>query len=101
MTRESERMAERHVQEFEARLAHVDQLMKRARGDAEGERGAEAEERLAELSRERDRLAVRLDNFRLASPQTPASEEITSAGPMGAWDALAQQIERLIEKLER
>jgi capsule polysaccharide export protein KpsE/RkpR len=105
MTRETERLAERHVQEFEARLQHADELIAQARREAEGQKdhpdAADSRARLEDLARERDRIAVQLDQLRLSSPEQPGAEEIQAAGPMGIWDALAQQIERLIQRLQR
>lgn len=102
MTRETDRTAEHRVQEYEVRMRRVDELLEQARREADRDpAGGARRQRLEEITRERERLTLELDALRLASPERPGSEEIRAAGPTGAWDALAQQIERLVEKLQR
>jgi hypothetical protein len=42
-----------------------------------------------------------LEEMRLKSLDDWREEEIEKAGPMGIWDAVAQQLEDLVERLER
>ena len=44
---------------------------------------------------------TQLEELRLKSLANWREEEIEKAGPMGIWDALAQQIEKLVERLEK
>jgi hypothetical protein len=97
-----EQMVEQHIREHESRLGHLDELLQRARRAAERTpEGGETSARLAELERERDRLAVRVDELKLKSLDDWQEEEIERSGPMGIWDSIAQQLEKLVEHLER
>ncbi|MCP5015186.1 MAG: hypothetical protein GY938_07865 [Ketobacter sp.] len=53
------------------------------------------------LIKDRDKLASHIDELRLRSLDDWKKEEIEKAGPMGIWDAVAQQLEKLIERIER
>jgi hypothetical protein len=55
---------------------------------------------LEELEKEQDRLKVRLDELRLKNLDNWRVEEIEKSGLMGLWDALAQQAEKLAERLD-
>ena len=57
--------------------------------------------RLAELEKEQDRLIVRVDELKLKDLQNWREEEIEKSGLMGLWDALAQQAEKLAERIDR
>jgi Skp family chaperone for outer membrane proteins len=93
-------LAEQHIIEFESRLKHIDELLARANEDVTGEEHELAEE-LKELTSKRDELASHLEKMRLKSLEEWQEKEIEKAGPMGIWDAVAQQIEKLIERLGR
>ena len=94
-----EKLVEQHVLEYESRLKHVDELLERAHKATEKEPPAVSEE-LAALKKERERFAAHLEELRLKSLQDWREEEIEKAGPMGIWDALAQQVENFVERLE-
>lgn len=96
----TERLVEQHFREYESRLKHVDELLERAHKAAEKEPSAVSEE-LAALKEDRDKFAAYLEELRLKSLQDWREEEIEKAGPMGIWDALAQQLEKLVERVER
>jgi hypothetical protein len=51
--------------------------------------------------RRRDTLAGQLDELKLRDPSDWQEEEIEKAGPMGIWDAVAEQVEKLVERLEK
>lgn len=95
-------LVEQHIREHESRLKHIDELLERARKIVvEQPKYAETGSRLADIARERDKLASRLDDLRLRSLQDWQEEELEKAGPMGVWDAVAMQLERLVETIER
>ena len=50
---------------------------------------------------EREELAGHLERMRLRSLEDWQEKEIELSGPMGIWDAVAQQLEKLVERLER
>ena len=95
-------LVEEHIREYESRLIHMDELLERARKVA-GERTEDSEMRtqLADLEWERDKLASHIDKLKLKSLDDWRKEEIDKAGPMGIWDAVAQQLENLVERVER
>jgi hypothetical protein len=78
-------LMQQNILEHESRLKHLDELVKRARNKIG--KGPEHSSWLAEL-----RLK-RLENWRV--------DEIEKAGPMGIWDAVGQQLEKLVERIER
>jgi hypothetical protein len=97
-----ERLVEQHIRENEARLKHVDELLAQAHKEAEeAAKAAKVDDDLAILRGERDRLASHFDELRLKSLEDWREEEIEKAGPMGIWDALAQQLEKLVERITR
>jgi hypothetical protein len=88
--------------EYEARQKHVDELLERVREKAATKsEHSDIRVRLEELEKEQDRLIVRLDEFKLKDPENWREEEIERSGLMGLWDALAQQVEKLAERLDR
>ncbi len=95
-------MVEQQIREHESRLLYLDELLERARnGRQEGPEAAELSEQLATLARERDRLAKLVEQFRHRPRQDWRVEDIRQAGPMGVWDAVAQQLEKLVQRMER
>ena len=95
-----EDLVEQHIKEHESRLKHIDELLLRARKNTDHEQpesGAELEKLIAQ----RDELAGQLDKMRLRPGNDWNEKEIELAGPMGIWDAVAQQLEKLVERLER
>ena len=96
------RMAEQHMLEYESRQKHVGELLESVREKtATGAARSDIRARLEELEKEQDRLIVRLDEFTLEDPENWREEEIEKSGLMGLWDALAQQAEKLVERLEK
>ena len=95
-------LVEEHIREHESRLTHMDELLERARNEA-GERTEDSETKtqLADLELKRDMLASHIDKLKLKSLDDWRKEEIDKAGPMGIWDAVAQQLEKLVERVER
>ena len=96
------RMAEQHILEYESRQKHVGELLGRVREKTPtGSEHTDIRERLEELEKERDRLIVRLDEFKLKDLKNWREKEIEKSGLMGLWDALAQQAEKLAERLDK
>ncbi len=95
-------LAEQHIKEYEMRLARLDSLLARAE-DKMGESATHAEHRaqLETLKEQRDKLASWLEDSRGKPLEHWKVEEIRNAGPMGIWDAVAQQLESLVERMER
>jgi len=96
------RIAEQHILEYESRQKHVGELLGRAREKiSTGAEHSDVRARLEELEKEQDMLTVRLDEFKLEHLDNWREEEIEKSGLMGLWDALAQQLEKLTERLEK
>ena len=93
-------LAEQHIREHESRLKHIDELLARAHAGAGPER-AETGAELEKLTADREELAGHLEKMRLRDLGDWQEKEIELAGPMGIWDAVAQQLEKLVERLER
>jgi hypothetical protein len=91
-------LLEQHIREYQSRMQHIDELM------AQAEQRAASETERAELKplrEEREKLATLYEELKLPSTEDWRREEIIKGGPMGVWDALAQQLERLVERFER
>ena len=101
MTTENQ-MIEQHIREYESRMEHIDELMARARqGIGEGPEHEAPRTELDEILREREKLDTLYEELKLSSTENWRKEEIVKSGPMGLWDAVAQQLEKLVERIER
>ena len=101
MTDANQLMREK-VMEYESRIKHFDELIVRAdKAVGQGPEHAETRDSLASLKRERDKFASWLDELRMKSLENWRVDEIEKAGPMGIWDAVGQQLEKLVERIER
>ncbi len=96
------RLAEQRVREYTSRLKRIDELLTDARDRSMKKTvSPKIEDELQDLGRQRDKLASRLDKVRLRSLDNWQVEEIEKAGPLAVWDAVAQQIEKLLERFEK
>ena len=101
MTR-TERLVEQHIRENEARLKHIDEVLAQAHKEAgETAKASEVGDDLAVLRKEHGRLASHFDELKMKSLQDWQQESIEKAGPMAIWDSLAQQLEKLLERITR
>ena len=91
-------LSEQHITEYESRLKHIDELLTRAREGVTHEQHELAAD-LNELSTKREELAGHLEEMRRKASEERQEKEIEHAGPMGIWDAVAQQLEKLVERL--
>ncbi len=95
-------LAEQRIREYDLRLRHLDEVLGYAEMKlAQYPKEAEASTQLKKLKEERDKFAGWIEEFRLKRLENWQEEEILKAGPMGIWDAVAQQVERLVERIER
>jgi len=95
-------MVEQNILAYESRQKHTDELLARARAQVgEGPEHAEARADLDRLAAEHGRLSDELAALKGRAPSDWKEEEIERSGPMGIWDALAEQLETLIEKLTK
>ena len=92
------RMIQQHILEHESRLKHVDELLERAQQKIAKE---DAAEQLAKAKQERDKLSSQVEEFKVRAPDQWSEADFERTGPMVVWDTLAQQLERLVERMER
>lgn len=88
-----------HLGRYQARLKRLDELLARAR--QKQIESAEHEAELKKLAERREELARHLEQIEPIPAEDWQEEEIEQAGPMGLWDSVAQQLEKLVEKLEK
>ncbi len=94
--------ANQRIKEYDMRMHHLDELVGQAeQGVKRAPEQDEAAAQLEQLKQERDKLAAWLNQTRSMPLENWRQEEIIKAGPMGIWDAVAQQLEKLVERLER
>lgn len=96
------RRVEQSILEYQSRLAHLDEMLKKAEtGLAETPAQAEEKATLNELQSERDKLGTLFDKLRLQSLEDWREEEIEISGPMAIWDVIAQKLENLLERISK
>ena len=93
------RMIQQHILEHESRLKHVDELLERAQQKIAKEE--DAAEQLAKAKQERDKLSSQVEEFKVRPPDQWSEAEFERTGPMVVWDTLAQQLEKLVERMGR
>ena len=89
----------KQISRYQARLKHLDELLERAH-----QRETEAtkhETELKEITGKRDELAKYVSDLRHIDVEDWKEEEIEKSGPMGLWDTVAQQLEKLVERIEK
>ncbi len=89
-------MIRQHILEHEARLKHIDELMGQAHEKANH---PDARAELSELKGKRELLASQVAELKQKPREQWHESELEKAGPMGLWDIVAQQLERLVERL--
>jgi len=99
---ESTEPLEQQVNRYASNLKHIDELLERARNGAAG-RAAHAgiQAQLEKAGNDRDRFSEHLDQLKQMPPDALSEELIEKSGPMGIWDAVAMELERLVERVER
>jgi hypothetical protein len=94
-------LVEQHIRQHESHLKHIDEMLRRAHEQVEaGNAPPEAEQELKELKGEREKLAGHLTEMKRKGPEDWERETLERAGPMGIWDAVAQRLEKLVERLD-
>ncbi len=94
-------LAEQRAREYDLRLRHVDELLDYADKELARTKDAETSALLKKVKDDRDKLAMWLEETKRTPPENWRQDEIRKAGPMGIWDAIAQQVEKLVERFER
>jgi hypothetical protein len=84
---------------YQARLEHLDELLERAH--QKKSTAAEHEAELKAIREKREELARYVSDLEYLDVDDWQEDEIEKSGPMGVWDAVAQQLEKLVERLEK
>ena len=93
-------LVEQHIRESESRQKHTEELLARARQHiGSGPEHDETRALLERLTQEHARLSSQLRQMKGRTLDDWRKEEIALAGPMAIWDILAQDLEKLVEKL--
>ena len=93
---------ERHIGQYEANLRHIDSLLLRAKQGASGlPADSEFHAQLEKVAGDRDKVQAHLDQLKRMSSEAFAEKMIEQSGPMGIWDAVAEDLEKLVERLEK
>ena len=90
-------LIEQHIIQYESRLKHVDELLQRA----ENATGEEQEPELKEIRQGREELSGEIEKIKKQPSEYWSKLGLEKAGPMGAWDAVAQRLEKLVERIDR
>lgn len=94
-------LAEQHIERYQSHLKHIDELLQRSQNGIAGHpEAADIQAQVAKLKTERDKFAQHIETLKRRSTAEMQEEMIEEAGPMGVWDALAQQLEKLVERME-
>ena len=90
-------LAEQHILQYESRLKHIDELL----GRAEKAKNQEEEPELKEIKQGREELSGEIEKLKKQPPEYWSKLGLEKAGPLGAWDAVAQRLEKLVERIDR
>lgn len=94
-------LVEQHILLHESHLKHIDEMLQQAQRHVEaGTAPPEAETELSALVSERRKLAGQLSEMKRKSPEEMDGELVGKGGPLGLWYAVAQRLEKLIERLD-
>jgi hypothetical protein len=95
-------LAEQKINFYESHLKHIDELLERTSKGVTGKpEHADIPAQVANLKNERDKFAEHVDALKQGVMADSQEKMIEASGPMGVWDALAQQLEKLVERIER
>ncbi len=95
---EQEHLINQHILAYESRLKHIDELLEKA--EQLDDEPHPHQQELAAIKSKREELSQSLSSAKTLSVDNWEKEEIEMAGPMAVWDAVAQQLEKLVEKVE-
>ena len=94
-----DQLVDQHIREYESRVRHFDELLERA-ASVTGTRPEDEEVKMKaeELQQYRDEMVLEAEKERQKANQARERRDIKSHGPMGVWDAVAQELEHLLER---
>ncbi len=99
---DANKIFEQQTNRFEAQLKHIDGLLERATTGFSGSTAdSNIHSQIENVKSDRDRLAQHIASLKQGSSGESQEEKIKKAGPMAMWEALALQLESLLERIER
>ena len=90
-------LIEQHILQYESRLKHIDELLEHA----EKAKDEEKESELTEVKQDREELSSHIEKLKKQPPEYWSKQGLEKAGPLGAWDAVAQRLEKLVERIDK
>jgi len=93
-------LIQQHILEHEMRLKHVDTLLERAQHGIAKAGNSDVTTQLASAKAERDKLSSQVEAYKQRPVGQWSEAEFENKGPMIVWDTLAQQLEKLVERME-
>jgi len=98
-----EHLIEQHVLQYESRLKRFNELLEKQKEivEAGAKEAAKLSPELEAMMSEREKYQQHLEDIRLKSMQHWQEQFIEKSGPMGIWDAVAQQLESVVESMEK
>jgi hypothetical protein len=97
----TDQLVSQHINEYESRLKHIDELYERAQQASEQLDDDEIKSELGQYQLQRAELASHTEELKQRPMAHWREDIIQSAGPMGIWDILAQKLEGLVERIEK
>ena len=98
---ESTEPLEQRLNQFAANLRHIDDLLSRAKQGAAGiPAHSDVHAQVEKAKSARDKVSEHLEKLRKMSSEQFSEEFIGQSGPMGVWDAVAEDLEKLVERIE-
>jgi hypothetical protein len=95
-------LVENHIDQYESRLKQIDLLLERASNAiAKSQVHADIHTEIANLRAEREKFASQLGTLKQKSINGLPKEMLEKSGPMGIWDKVAQELEKLVERIEQ
>ncbi len=99
---ESTEPLEQRINQYQANLKHIDELLRRARQATAGMPAqSDVHAQVARAKIERDKFSEHLEALKKMSSEQFSERIIEKSGPMGLWDAVAEDLEKLVERIER
>tara|TARA_R110002167_G_C12481527_1_gene634652 strand:+ start:121 stop:423 length:303 start_codon:yes stop_codon:yes gene_type:complete len=94
-------LVEQNIERYESHLKHIDELFEQAsKGKNASPEHADIHAQIANLKGERDKFAKHIDGLKQGTIADFEENMIEKSGPMGIWDALALQLEKLVERIK-
>jgi len=97
---QSNRLVQQNILKYESCLKHVDEMIARVAKAVSSVRDGRDMEQFSKVKLERDKLSNHIETFRRNPPDQWTEGELETIGPMVVWENLAEQLERLVERLE-